>query len=104
MRELVRAQHALGVLVGGAGKSGIQGEWRNSCLMARLVRQGQKLLLGWKLVVNKRDVRGGRANGMKFAFLRWTGGFRAGCRGCHQSRYRFKARGAYAEQERQKQS
>lgn len=104
MRELMRVEHALGVLVGGAGKSGIESQRRNSCLTARLVGQGQKLLLGLKLIINKRNVGSGRGHGMNLAFLRLAGGCRAGRWGCHQSRHRLKACGAYAEQERQKQS
>ena len=72
--------------------------------MARLISQSQELLLRLKLVVNKRNIGRGGGNRMKFAFLRLASSGRAGCGGCQQLRYRLEACGAYAEQERQKQS
>ena len=73
MRQLSRSEHDLGVFIGRPGESGIQGERRGSSLHARLVGQGEKLLFGLKLFVDKRNVGSRGSDRMQFAFLRRTG-------------------------------
>ena|SRR5580704_10234697 len=65
MRELSRFEHGLRVRTCCLTESGIEGEFRRSRLLARLVRQCEKLLFGLNLGTVEGDVGSRRGRGLQ---------------------------------------
>ena len=96
--ELSSCEHRFRVNAGSLREPGIEGQWRRSGTLARLIRQLQKLLFGLKLGIVEWDVGSGGRGGLQCGLWGRLGVVRGKS---HQAAGWLHGRNSRAQQERQ---